>query len=94
MVAGAVIVLVIAAPLLTLDLELFFLNLVRAGHRGAAASAVHAPASSDREVPALTEGAPAPSYPSQHARAVSILGRPFFFARKRAQSARQLSTGT
>ena len=31
----------------------------RAGHRGAAAPAVHAPASSGKEVQALTEGAPA-----------------------------------
>ena len=44
MVAGAV-VLVVAAPLLTLDVELFFLNLVGLGIGLDAAPPVHAPAS-------------------------------------------------
>ena len=51
-VAG-VIALVVAAPLLTFDLEVFFLNLVRAGHRLAAAQAVPG-APPVGEVPALT----------------------------------------
>ena len=58
----------------------------RAGHRSAAAPAVHASASGREGPSPLTTGPPAPSYPSQHARVVSIRGRPFFFARKRAQS--------
>ena len=49
----------------------------RIGYRGAAASAVHAPASGRKSPSPLTAGPPAPSYPSQHARAVSHPGAAF-----------------
>ena len=84
-VVAGVIALVVAAPLLTLDLELFFLNLFGLGIGCAAAQAVHAPAVG-AEVPALTERASALSQPipTRKGRLPSG-GRPFFFARKRAR---------
>ena len=52
-VVPAVVALIVAAPLLTLDLEPLLPEPVRAGHRMAAAQAVHAPASG-REAATLT----------------------------------------
>ena len=84
--APTVVALVVAAPLITGDVELFVLNLVGLG-TGALLLRRFMRAAHGREVPSpLTAGPPARSYPSQHARVVSIRGRPFFFARKRAQS--------
>ena len=68
---------VVAAPLITGDVDLFVLKPRRAGHRGTAAPAVHASASGREGPSPLTTGPPAPPYPSQHARVVSIRGRPF-----------------
>ena len=83
----AVVALVIGAPLLTLDLELFFLNLVGLGIGALLLQAVHAPASSGKEVQALTELRDSCSltiHPNTQG-PFPVRGRPFFFARKRAQ---------
>ena len=74
-VVAGVVALVVAAPLLTLDIELFFLNLVGLG------------------IGALLLRLPH-THPTQRKGPSPIRGRPFFFARKRAQSARPQITGT
>ena len=83
-VIAAVVALVVAAPLLTGDGELFFLNLVGLGIGALLLQAVHA--AHGAEAQTLTSGAsgPRPQPIPTITRVVSIRGRPFFVARKRA----------
>ena len=91
-VVPAVVALLVAAPLLTLDLELFFLNLFGLSIGALLLRRFIAPASSDTEVPALTErasGSLVTHIPNTQG-VVSIRGRPLsLYPQDGLDSARQ-----
>ena len=94
MVAGAVVLLV-AAPLITGDVELFFLNLVGLGIGALLLRRFMPPASGRQAASTLTTGVSGSLIPIPNTQGPSPSGgRPFFYARKRAQSARPQSKGT